>query len=605
MVKREALLLSSILLFGNLFVARTAAEQQQQQQRVFQQQAATCISSDASCWPTAEEWETLNQQVNGNLVTVVPPGSSCYSGKTYDKNTCKAYQKGYKLDLHRESHIGTMQNINWETCGDEGGCLLNSIFPSLPQVFGKCSQGALPRYALNSTSPEEIATVMKFAQDRRIAFNIKNSGHDYLGRSTSPDSITVWIHPLQKIEFHESFVPEECPSVASQKAFTFGGGVKWFDAYRAAHEHNVTVVGGAQAGVGVAGGWLGGGGHSMLTPAFGLGVDQVLQYKVILANGESVTANKCVHPDLFWALRGGGGGTYGIVMEVTMKAHPPIDVQVYGVEIITTVPGAQKQLMLEFARHSERWAEEGWGGYFYYYGTSIRFLYGNPLLTSEEAVASMKPFLDFIRSKPWTYIQKTVEHGTSKGFYDLFEKIMHPNAEMVGWGARISSRLIPREHFATNETIEELIDAFIEGTKSTRPSSFFLPTQILATATLRVKDENRETSVQPLFRKSVWHVIYTGGWIQGMPEFIKRRTAQKVSEAANPIRKITPGGGAYMNEADVLEPEWRQSFWGDENYERLVTIKQKYDPTNFFHCWKCVGWDESMIVSDKKYRCYQ
>lgn len=274
MVRRR--LLSSILLLGNFFVANA------EPQHVFQQQRATCVSSDTSCWPTAEEWETLNQQVNGHLVTVVPPGSSCYSGKTYDKNTCKAYQNGFKFDLHRESHIGTMQNINWETCGDEGGCLLNSFFPSFPQLFGKCSQGALPRYALNSTSTEEIATVMKFAQDRRIAFNIKNSGHDYLGRSTSPDSITVWIHPLQKIEFHESFQPEECPSVASQKAFTFGGGVKWFDAYRAAHEHNVTVIGGAQAGVGVAGGWLGGGGMCHVVLPFLIHVQNKQTYIFLL-----------------------------------------------------------------------------------------------------------------------------------------------------------------------------------------------------------------------------------------------------------------------------------------------------------------------------------
>lgn len=343
----------------------------------------------------------------------------------------------------------------------------------------------------------------------------------------------------------------------------------------------------------------------MLTPAFGLGVDQVLEYKVILANGELVTANKCNYSDLFWALRGGGGGTFGIVTEVTMRVYPPIQIQVYGVEIIITVPGAKKKLMLEFARHSKRWAEEGWGGYFYYYGSAIRFLYGNPLLTKEEAEISMKPFLDFVNSKPWTYIKKRVDHGTSNGFYDLFKHVLYPNSEMVGYGARISSRLIPTEHFSTNETIERLIDAFIEGTKVTRPSSLLLPTQILATTSLRVKDENSETSVQPLFRDSVWHVIYTGGWIQGMPEFLKRATSNKVSKAIDPIRKITPGGGAYLNEADVLEPEWRQSFWGDENYEKLLKVKKRYDPNNFFHCWKCIGWDESMILSDKKYRCYQ
>ncbi|KAI9359410.1 hypothetical protein BD770DRAFT_319845 [Pilaira anomala] len=574
--------------------------------------SGTCLSSNA-CWPTESIWQSLNASVHGNLVSVNPPAQSCYAGPGYNKNTCKAYQQGFLTDLHRESHIGTMQNINWETC-EERGCLLNSLFPSLPQFFGTCSQGALPRYALNSTNEHDIITVMRFAQLYRIAFNIKNSGHDYLGRSTSPDSITVWIHPLQKIVFHDAdFQPVGCSSSSSAEegytAFTFGGGVKWFDAYRAAHEHNVTVVGGAQAGVGVAGGWLGGGGHSMLTPAFGLGVDHVLQYKVITANGQVRAINRCQSPDLFWALRGGGGGTFGIVTEVTMrvyakKKNPKVQVQAMKLVILSS--SEQKAFLIEFARHSERWAKEGWGGYFYYYGYGVQFVYGNPLLSKEEAEASMKPLLDFVHSKPWWKMYKRrIEAQTFHDFYSVFMEVLHKNSEMVGYGARIASRLVPQSQFRTDASIEALVDAFMEGTQLTRPISFFLPTQILATTSLRVQDLKGETSVQPLFRSTVWHVIYTTGWIQGTPEFMKRKAALGVSKAADLIRKLTPHGGAYLNEADILEPNWTESFWGDANYKRLVEIKQKYDPDNFFNCWKCIGWDETMATTDKKYRCYQ
>jgi FAD/FMN-containing dehydrogenase len=85
---------------------------------------------------------------------------------------------------------------------------------------------------------------------------------------------------------------------------------------------------------------------------------------------------------------------------------------------------------------------------------------------------------------------------------------------------------------------------------------------------------------------------------------MKKKYSQIANEAANPLRNLTPGGGTYFNEADVLEPDWRVSFWGP-NYDRLMEIKQKYDPTNFFHCWKCLGWDESMASKDQKYKCYQ
>lgn len=312
-MKRKSVL-SALLVCIGYFIADA-----KEQQHAFQP-GATCISSDFNCWPSREYWEDLNITVNGNLVTVVPPAKSCYSGNQFNKETCKSCQNDFLSDIHCESHIGSMQNINWKTCGDSG-CLLNSVFPSLPQFFGKCSHGALPRYALNSTLVKDIVSVIQFAQKHHIAFNIQNSGHDYLGRSTSPDPITIWTHPLQKIQFHDSFQPENCQELA-QKAFIFGGGVKWYDAYRAAHEYNVTVVGGAQAGVGVAGGWLGGGGHSMLTPAYGLGVDQALQFKVILASGELVTVNKYQYSDLFWDLRGGGGGSFGVVTELTMRVYP-------------------------------------------------------------------------------------------------------------------------------------------------------------------------------------------------------------------------------------------------------------------------------------------
>lgn len=74
--------------------------------------------------------------------------------------------------------------------------------------------------------------------------------------------------------------------------------------------------------VGAICGYLQGGGHGPASHEFGLGADQVLEYQVVLASGEHVTANACQHKDLFTALRGGGGGTYGIVTSVTVKAFP-------------------------------------------------------------------------------------------------------------------------------------------------------------------------------------------------------------------------------------------------------------------------------------------
>ncbi|KAK8088182.1 hypothetical protein PG997_003143 [Apiospora hydei] len=76
--------------------------------------------------------------------------------------------------------------------------------------------------------------------------------------------------------------------------------------------------------VGGVGGWVGGGGHSVVSSTLGLGADQVLSLDVVTADGRYVTADPFTNPDLFFALRGGGGATYGIIISAVYKAHPPI-----------------------------------------------------------------------------------------------------------------------------------------------------------------------------------------------------------------------------------------------------------------------------------------
>lgn len=76
--------------------------------------------------------------------------------------------------------------------------------------------------------------------------------------------------------------------------------------------------------VAVAGGFGQTAGHGPITPLYGLAADQFLEFKVVMADGELKIANKAVNPDLFWALRGGGGSTFGVVVEATVKAHPDV-----------------------------------------------------------------------------------------------------------------------------------------------------------------------------------------------------------------------------------------------------------------------------------------
>lgn len=98
------------------------------------------------------------------------------------------------------------------------------------------------------------------------------------------------------------------------------------EAYAAADAAGLAVVGGECPTVGIAGGYSQGGGHSALSSKYGLAADQVLEWEVVDGSGEVLTANRQENPDLFWALSGGGGGTYGVVVSMTSKAHADMPV---------------------------------------------------------------------------------------------------------------------------------------------------------------------------------------------------------------------------------------------------------------------------------------
>lgn len=102
-------------------------------------------------------------------------------------------------------------------------------------------------------------------------------------------------------------------------------------------------------------------------------------------------------------------------------------------------------------------------------------------------------------------------------------------------------------------------------------------------------DSNQVTSVLPAWRSALWHVIHVGEWVEPLaPATLESATAGFL-QMLDPLKKLSPGGGAYFNEAHYREPDWQETFFG-MNYNRLLEIKNQYDPTHMFDCWKCVGW---------------
>jgi len=232
-----------------------------------------------------------------------------------------------------------------------------------------------------------------------------------------------------------------------------------------------------------------GGGHSILSPFYGLGkfiyffrllrdreltgmlgVDNIVQETVVLPNGEHVTANLFSNPDLFWALRGGGGPSFGILTSVTYKTHPAEPVTAAFLVSNTTTEAARLSLFTEWVKIHPALIDAGWGGFWPYSGTQF-FLtlmaLGSPP-TNPKANSTLQGFYDTISKIPGINIglQVTKTYTGFQQWYD--DNFIHSEngigfnytvGDFSGVPAAVSSRLIPRENFENNP--DALVQALV------------------------------------------------------------------------------------------------------------------------------------------------
>lgn len=125
-----------------------------------------------------------------------------------------------------------------------------------------------------------------------------------MGRSVAPGSLSLWTHHLKNLTYHKGYFKlYNSKTTIYGDAVTAGAGSQMYDLYTYLDKYKRVVVGGGGKSVGL-GGYVTGGGHSLLSPKFGLAVDQVLQMTIVTPGGKILTINENNHQDLFWAMRG-------------------------------------------------------------------------------------------------------------------------------------------------------------------------------------------------------------------------------------------------------------------------------------------------------------
>jgi FAD/FMN-containing dehydrogenase len=410
-----------------------------------------------------------------------------------------------------------------------------------------------PRLIVSCADVADVISSVNFARDNRLLLAIRGGGHNAGGLGICDDGLVIDLAPIKYTRVDPA-----------ARTVTAGGGCTWGDVDHATHAFGLATPSGIISTTGVGGLTLGGGiGH--LTRKCGLTIDNLLSADVVLADGKFVRANADENPDLFWALRG-GGGNFGVVTSFTFKLHP-IDV-VYGGPMLYEL-GETKEVM-RWYRDLIAEAPDDLNGFFAFLTVPPAPPFPEHLHLkkmcgivwactaappkAEEMFkpirAFKKPALDFVGPIPEPALQT------------MFDALYPPGLQWY-WRADFVNQL-------SDEAIAEHI-RFGHALPSMHSTMHLYP---INGAAARVKRE--ETAWN--YRDATWAQVMVG--VDPDPA----NNEKIISWTKNYYDALHPysAGGAYVNFLMGDEGDDRVKATYGDNYERLVAIKDKYDPQNLF-----------------------
>ncbi|EOA81947.1 uncharacterized protein SETTUDRAFT_141802 [Exserohilum turcica Et28A] len=543
--------------------------------------------SDNSCWPTTSDWAKLNKTVSGALQVALPPGAVCYNSlgnetNVYDAAKCADTQANWGSEQWMTDHpIGELWPFKTN----------NTCMPT-SDPSGTCTRGFYGRYVILATTKSQIKAGVDFARDRNLRLIIRNTGHDFMGRSTGFGALIINTHSFKDVKFLKKYTG---PGDWTGSAAVVGAGVQGRELYRQCFNQSpkVVIVGGECPTVGWAGGYIQGGGHGPLTGLYGMGADNVLSFEAITAQGNYVTANAKENPDLFWALKGGGPSSFAVVVSITVKTFPEIPTAGTILNINSTHTN-DTELFAKGVRIFHNLANHYSDHHMFVYfeigpgpGRLHIAPFVGPNMNEKQLAEVMAPLYEQLDAAKVPYDTHTKAFPTFFEFYfDMFED-EPPNQQSI-----VGGRLFTQSDIANHG--DAIADALMFTAMPEPTQLGFDVGHIVNPGRAYPKVDN---AIHPAWRNAssfvITNVLMTGteSW-----EVKKERENFNTHVVGQKLRDVSPNGASYVNEGDLNEPDWQQAYWG-ANYPRLLKLRQKWDPEGVFFTETTPG-TESWSVMD-------
>ena len=546
-------------------------------------------------WPSQASWEQLGRDVGGRLVKVRSPLAACIDAPS--DAACAQLFKALKNPYYLGDEVGLTQSLGWI-----------GAWTSRPSV-----------YAVAAETAQDVVAAVNFARQNNLRLVVKGGGHSYQGTSNAADSLLIWTRRMTSVVLHDAFVGAGCEGRADpQPAVSIAAGAIWGHVYNEVATRGWRYVqGGGCLTVGVAG-LVQGGGFGSFSKAYGLAGASLIEAEVVTADGAVRIVNACADPELFWALKGGGGG-FGVVTRLTLRTHALAD-QCGGAfaTIKALSDDAYRRLIAKFlAFYREALFNPHWGEQVNIGRGFVQISMVFQGLDKQQAEAVWRPFFDWVTTSPQDFaIVSPPNIGAlpMRYFWSPLLLRMLPGVvvaddrpgapqDNIFWAGNLGeagavwhayqSAWLPAALLETDRR-QSLADALFEAARHKGVALHC--NKGLAGAPAEAIAAAKETPMNPAV-VDAFALVIAGDFEQpaypGIPGHepdaaAAPARAEAVEASMTPIRALVPRVGSYVWETNFFQPDWQSAFWGD-NYARLRAIKDKYDPDGLFFVWHGVG----------------
>jgi FAD/FMN-containing dehydrogenase len=548
-------------------------------------------------WPNPEEWRRLNEAVGGRLLLVRSPLQQCLSAAPGGAACTQLF--------------GELRNPYY--IGDE---------PGLTQTLGWVDAWTFAPsvYAVAAQSANDVAAAVNFARQRNLRLVVKGGGHSYQGTSNSADSLLIWTRHMNAVIVHDEFVPDGCATMAARPAVSVGAGAFWMQVYaEVTTQRGRYVQGGGCTTVGVAG-LVQSGGFGSFSKRYGSAAGNLLEAEIVTADGEIRIANACTNADLFWGIKGGGGGSLGVVTRVTLATHElPALFGAVNATIQAHSDAAFRRLIgITLAFYQGKLSNPHWGEQIVLKADRVLAIrMASQDLDQEAATAIWKGYFDGIAASPddFTFLSKPsivdfpARHVWDPEFLKRVPGIAkhddRPGAAPgnLFWAGDegqcgqvlhgFESIWLPAA-LLDEANLPRFADALFAAASQWQVSLHV--NKGLAGAPPEAIDAARNTATNPAVLDAFALAIlgaeeppaYPG--IAGHEPNVAeaRADAAGIERSMAELRKVVPDFGSYVSESNYFEKQWQRAFWG-ANYGRLFAVKNKYDPDGLFFGHHGVG----------------